>query len=147
MAVVTTFSHKFLEQVVKAEHDLTTVTLKAALMKPAFSFDPDSHGVWASCSASEISAGNGYTAGGAALTSVNVAISASTNQVDITANNVTWTASGGAIAQTGAAVIYNTSHSSSTVVMGIDFGADYSTADGKLFQLNFSSGLAVVDNA
>ena len=151
MAVVTTFSHKFLEEVCKAQHDLTTHTLKVALMDTTFAFDPDTHKVYASgqtgdVSTSEITAGNGYTAAGETLTTVAVAIDTATDQVDITADNVTWTATGGAIAETGAAVIYNDSHASKTVVMCIDFGADYITATDKLFQLNFSNGLAVVDN-
>jgi hypothetical protein len=151
MAVVTTFSHQFLEEVVKGEHDLTTDTLKVILMETTFAFDPDTHKVYDSgetgdVSTSEIDSGNGYTTAGETLTSVDVSIDTGADQVDITADNVTWTATGGAIAETGSAVIYNSSHASNTVVMCIDFGADYITAEDKLFQLNFSNGMAVVDN-
>jgi hypothetical protein len=31
--------------------------------------------------------------------------------------------------------------------MCIDYGADYDTADGKLFQINLSGGLGIVSNA
>lgn len=159
MAVVTTFSHKFMAEVFKGQHDVTTDTLKVALMDSAFIFDPDIHATWADCGAEgsgsgsgsggggEIAAGYGYTAGGETLTSVDVSIDPIADQVDITADNVTWTAAGGPIPETGSAVVYNDSHSSKTVVMGIDFGADYITAEDKLFQLNFSNGLGVVDNA
>lgn len=147
MAVVTTFSHQFLMEVMKKEHDVSTDALKVALMDTTFAFDPDTHATWADCSANEITGGNGYTAGGETLLNVAVSIDATADQVDIAADNMTWTASGGPIAETGAAVVYNSTHASNTVVMCIDFGADYITADGRLFQLNFENGFAVVDNA
>lgn len=158
MAVVTTFSHQFLEEVVKGEHDVTTDTLKCILLDANFDFDPDTHATYSDCVAGsgsgeglgtgcEIDGGNGYTTGGETLTTVAVSIDTAADQVDIDADNITWTATGGAIPEVGAAVIYNDSHASKTVVMAIDFGADYVTAEDKLFQLNFSNGLAVVDNA
>lgn len=158
MAVVTTFSHQFLEEVVKGEHDVTTDTLKCILLDANFAFDPDVHATYSDCIAGsgsgaglgtgvEIDNGNGYTTGGKTLTTVTVSIDASADQVDIDADNITWTATGGAIPEVGAAVVYNDSHASKTVIMAIDFGANYVTAQDKLFQLNFSNGLAVVDNA
>lgn len=158
MAVVTTFSHQFLEEVVKGEHDVTTDTLKCILLDANFAFDPDVHATYSDCVAGsgsggglgtgvEINDGNGYTTGGKTLTTVTVSIDASADKVDIDADNITWTATGGAIPEVGAAVVYNDSHASKTVIMAIDFGANYVTAQDKLFQLNFSNGLAVVDNA
>lgn len=158
MAVVTTFSHQFLEEVVKGEHDVTTDTLKCILLDANFAFDPDVHATYSDCVAGsgsgeglgtgvEIDNGNGYTTGGKTLTTVTVSIDASADKVDIDADNITWTATGGAIPEVGAAVVYNNSHASKTVIMAIDFGANYVTAQDKLFQLNFSNGLAVVDNA
>ncbi len=158
MAVVTTFSHQFLEEVVKGEHDVTTDTLKCILLDANFAFDPDVHATYSDCVAGsgsgaglgtgvEIDNGNGYTTGGKTLTTVTVSIDASADKVDIDADNITWTATGGAIPEVGAAVVYNDSHASKTVIMAIDFGANYVTAQDKLFQLNFSNGLAVVDNA
>lgn len=160
MAVVTTFSHQFLEEVVKGEHDVTTDTLKCILLDADFAFDPDVHATYSDCvsgagsgsgsgsggTGCEIAGGNGYTTGGETLSNVTVSIDTSADQVDIDADNITWTATGGAIPEVGAAVIYNDSHASKTVVLAIDFGADYITAEDKLFQLNFSNGLAVVDN-
>ena len=158
MAVVTTFSHQFLEEVVKGEHDVTTDTLKCILLDANFAFDPDVHATYSDCVAGsgsgaglgtgvEIDNGNGYTTGGKTITTVTVSIDASADKVDIDADNITWTATGGAIPEVGAAVVYNDSHASKTVIMAIDFGANYVTAQDKLFQLNFSNGLAVVDNA
>lgn len=147
MAITSTYSHQFMMESVKKEHNVTSDVLKVALMDTTFAFDPDTHSTWADCSANEIAGGNGYTAGGETLTTVSAAIDATGNKVDLTCDNVTWTATGGPIPTTGAAVIYNSTHVNSTVVMCIDFDADYDTADGKLFQINFSNGLGTLNNA
>lgn len=48
--------------------NLSSDTAKVALMAEGFSFDPASHDTYSDVSASELSAGDGYTAGGATLT-------------------------------------------------------------------------------
>lgn len=93
-------------------------------------------------SESEITAGNGYTAGGETMTNISASKDTTGTEVDVAADNITWTASAGPIATTGAAILYNSTHANKTVVLSIDFGADYDTADGKLFQLNFENDLA-----
>ncbi len=154
MAVVATYSHQFMMEVLRAQHQIDSTqaspdTLKIVLMDSAFSFDPDTHSTYSAVSASEIAAGTGtgYTVGGEALTNVAVSIDTSADQVDIAADDITWTATGGAILTTGSAIVYNDTHANKTVVMCIDFGADYDTATDKLFQVNFSGGFGVVDNA
>lgn len=94
----------------------------------------------------EITAGNGYTAGGQTLNNVSASIDTTNSEVDIAADNLSWTASSGAIATTGACIIWNDTHANDTVVKCIDYGADYDTADGKVFQVNMSSGFGTVDN-
>lgn len=146
MAIVTTYSHAFMEGCLLGEHDLESDTLKIALMDNTFAFDPDTHLNWAACSANEVVAGaSGYVM--QTLASVAVSIDASGNKVDIAATSATWTATGAAIPTTGSAIIYNDTHATDVVVMCIDYGADYDTADGKLFQINLSSGLGEVSNA
>lgn len=147
MAVITTYSLQFMLESVKKEHDLTTDTLKIALLDTDFTFDASTHSTYADCSSDEISAGNGYVTGGETMTNVNAAINAVTNKVDLTATSVTWTASGGYIPASGAAIIYNNSHVNKTVIMCIDFGANYSTADGRLFQINLANGFGRLSNA
>lgn len=144
MAVVESYSKNFMAEVVQAEHDLTTATVKIALMDTAFAFDPATHGTWADCSGSEIVAGNGYTSGGETL--ANISVDTSESDIVLDADNVTWTASGGDIPAAGAAVIYSDTHASKTVIKCIDFGADYVTGDGKLFQINFSNGFISLGN-
>lgn len=60
--------------------------------------------LWADASAHEIPAGNGYTAGGASLSGVSVALSGS--YVVFTHSTVTWTASGGYIPAWRRGLIY-----------------------------------------
>jgi len=147
MAVVTTYSHQFMLECIRKEHDIEDDTLKIALMDTTFEFDRDTHATWADCSANELASGNGYTTGGETMAGVTASIDAVGDKVDIAATSVTWTASGGAIPTTGAAIIYNSTHANNTVVMCIDFGADYDTAVDKLFQIDLSSGLGEVSNA
>lgn len=137
-------SLQFMLESIRKEHDLTKDALKIALLNDAFAFDPSVHATWADCSASEITAGNGYTAGGEDVLNVVASIDTVNNLVTIDADPVTWTASGGDIPLVGSAVIYNSSHANSTVYKCIDFGTDYGTPDGKLFQINFSNGLGYV---
>lgn len=146
MALVADYSHQFMMECLQKQHDVETDVLKIALMDTVFAFDPDTHATWADCSANEIAGGFGYIAGGETLTTVAVTIDPASDKVDLTADSVTWTASGGAIPTVGAAVIYNSSHVNSTVVMAIDFGADYDTPDTKLFQINLSNGLGELTN-
>lgn len=140
------YSNQFIKEALKKEHNLEVDTLKVALMSPSFVADINTKGTWADCSADEIAAGYGYTAGGETLTSVSVNINTTDSLVELFCDNVTWQASGGAIPTVGHAVIYNASHVNSTVVMFIDFIATFDTPDTKLFQINFSEGLGIVGN-
>lgn len=86
--------------------DLLAATVKVALV--AASYTPNSgtggHDEWADVSANEIAAGNGYAAGGYALTAD--AATAITGGWKYASENVAWTASGGSIPQWRYAVFY-----------------------------------------
>ena len=69
MAVTVHNYNQFLLQLGDGTLDLDSHTFKAALMSPSFSFNA-TNTVWADVSSTEIAAGNGYTSGGKALTSV-----------------------------------------------------------------------------
>ncbi len=146
MAATVKNSLKFFSEMLQGQHDLVTDNLNIALMETAFTFNEETHSTWADCSASEITAGNGYTAGGQALSNVNVTINTAEKRIEFDADNPTWTASGGAIAQTGSAILYNDSHTNKTVIAGIQFSAAYDTPDTKIFQLNFANGIRFFEN-
>lgn len=143
MAVTVTYSDQYLKGNAQGAYDLDSDTLKVCLMDASFSFNATSHSTYADISANELASGNGYTTGGNTITSVSastVSTASTPHTLKVTAANSVWTASGGAIPSTTAAVIYDTTVSNQ-IIQCIDFGATYATPDGKAFQLNFSAGL------
>ena len=139
-------SLQFLLEMLQKEHDLESDTLKIALMDTTFTFDETTDATWGDVSANEIADGNGYTAGGQTLTTVAASINTADARVELDADNPSWTASGGAIATTGSAIVYNDTHANQTVVQHINFSADYDTPAGKVFQVNVSDGLRWFQN-
>lgn len=83
-----------------------SANFREALVTSAWTPDNSDTGneVWADVSANEITAGNGYTAGGIALTSV--ALSQTGGVVKFTSAPAQWTATGGSIAAWRRGVIY-----------------------------------------
>lgn len=86
--------------------DLPGATVKAALVVSAYAPDAGTGGddTWADVSAHEIAAGNGYTAGGLALTTK--AVTASGSGWVFTADDIEWTASGSGIPAWRRVVLY-----------------------------------------
>lgn len=87
----------------------------------------------------EIAAGNGYTAGGTAVTVTTSADSSGT--YTLAANQVTFTASGGAIADFRYAVLYNDTPTSPAdpLIAWWDHGSTVSLATGQSFTVTFGS--------
>ena len=83
----------------------------------------------------QLSTANGYTQNDKTLANVSVTEDDENDKGKVTWNDVTWTASGGSIGPTGAAIIYDDTAADDTVVGCIDFGADYTIPDGSSFQL------------
>jgi hypothetical protein len=81
-----------------------TSNFRMALLASTVTLDDANDELWAHVSAHEIAAGNGYTAGGAALSGVTLTQSAGV--VTFTASAVVWTASGGYIPAWRYAYIY-----------------------------------------
>jgi len=113
--------------------DFSGDTFKIILMQSGFTFDKDAHHGYADVSASELAAGNGYTTGGNTLSGVAVTENDTTDLTEITWNNVSWTASLGAIGPTPGAIIYDdtpTTPQADPIVGYIDFGSDQTEPDG-----------------
>ena len=81
----------------------------------------------------EIAAGNGYSAGGTAVTIT--ASSQSSGTYKLVGNNVTFTASGGSIAQFRYAVIYNSTPANGNLIGWWDYGTTVSVTNGNSFQV------------
>jgi hypothetical protein len=106
-------------------------TYKVKLLSAA-TFDA-SHTTLAATGGTEATTGTGYTAGGATLT--NVAVSTvTTNDAKFDADDVTWTASGGAI-EAACAILYNDTDADDPPVAFIDFDGTQSAGDGTDFKI------------
>lgn len=85
----------------------------------------------------EIAAGNGYAAGGTAVTIT--ASSQSGGTYKLVGNNVTFTASAGSIAQFRYAVIYNSTAASGNLIGWWDNGAEVNVTSGNSFQVQLDA--------
>ena len=89
-------------------HDLIGASVKLALLKSTYT--PNAvhagHAIWASVSAEEIAAGNGYSAGGIALADKSIAAIAAGYGLKFSSGDAVWTATGGSIPAFRYAVLY-----------------------------------------
>lgn len=91
----------------------------------------------------EISAGNGYTAGGATVSLVSSTQSGGTYKYIGSCANPTWTASGGAIGQFRYVVIYDSTPASKYLIGWWDYGSEVNLSSGNTFyvQLDATNGV------
>jgi len=132
----------FKEQLLSGKHDFTASgnVIKAMLvLSPA----PvaATHAVKADLT--EIAAGNGYTAGGTDIQNT-VTQTGATSQVGAT--DVTWTASGGPIANFRYVVLYNDSQATPAkpLVGFYDYGSTVTLSDTESFTVDFSTSILVL---
>lgn len=91
----------------------------------------------------EISAGNGYTTGGAAATNVGTA---SSGTVTVAGTDIVFTASGGSIGTFRYAILYNdTPTSPADPLIGYwDYGSSITLATGETFTVDFGASLFTI---
>jgi len=131
MAITSGICISFKKEILLGEHDLDTDTLKLALYTSAASL---SDGTTEYTTSGE-TAGTGYSAGGIALTGIDVTTDSSVAVVSITdavVSTATITARG--------ALIYNSTQADKAVAV-FDFGADKSSSNGN-FTIQFPSAAA-----
>lgn len=85
----------------------------------------------------EITAGNGYTAGGE--DTLNTMSENPAGTAEVVATDITWTASGGAIAQFRYVVAYNDTNISDALIGWYDHGSAVDLADGESFTVDFGA--------
>lgn len=121
----------FVEQSWLEEHQMNTDTIRAMLSNVA----PAATNT-VKTDITEIAAGNGYTAGGEDATN---AMTETAGTATVTATDITWTASGGAIAQFRYVVFYNDTNASDRLIGWYDHGAAVDLADGESFTVDFGA--------
>lgn len=129
----------FLYEVYKGTHNFSAHTFKLMLTLSA----PVSTNT-TTADLTEISAGNGYSSGGIALTVSGY--SQTSGVLKIVVDDATMTASGGAIADFRYIVMYNTSASNKLVAYW-DYGSTVSMNDGDQFTFDFSGTNGVIQDS
>lgn len=135
MAVSVSVYNQFKTDILNSNIALTADTIKVALMTNSSTFTAGNT-VWSDVSANEISAANGYTAGGVALTTKAVTNNGTSSA--FTADNATWTASGGAITAYKA-VMYDVTFGANRLMLFIDFGGSNTAGDGTQFIVKWNA--------
>ena len=126
--------NSFVEALAEKVHNLGSDTLKVLLTNTA-----PVAGNTQKSDLTEISAGNGYTAGGAATTNNGTR---STATFTLNGTNVTWTASGGTIGPFQYVVHYNDTPTSPAdpLINWWDYGSALTLQDGDSFTVKFNNG-------
>lgn len=125
---------QFVEDLCKGIHDLDTHVLKVYLTNAA----PDAAADAVKADLAEISGGNGYTAGGATVSSVTVEHTTGTVKCVSGGADPSWTASGGTIGPFRYAVLYNDTPTSPAdpLIGAWDYGSSITLQIGETFTVD-----------
>jgi hypothetical protein len=129
--------NSFVEALAEKVHNLGSDTLKVALTNTA----PNATDSQLS-NITQISAGNGYTTGGAQATQVSSAQASGTYKLVL--NDVTFTASGGSIATFRYVVLYNDTATNDELIGWYDYGTALTVTSGNSFTVDFDGTTGVL---
>ena len=131
--------NNFTKDLVDGIHAFGTHTFKALLTNSA----PVAATHDEKADLTEISAGNGYTAGGPTIT---MSTSTSSGTAKVTATDATITASGGSIGPFRYVALYNDTSTGDRLISFIDYGSSITLAAGESFTIDFdgSAGLLTI---
>jgi hypothetical protein len=129
--------NSFVEAVAEKVHNLGADTLKVLLTNSA----PAAANT-VKANLTEISAGNGYTAGGTAAT-ISASVQAS-GTYKLTLADVVFTASGGTIGPFRYAVLYNDTATNDELIGWWDYGSSITLASGETFTVDFDASNGVL---
>lgn len=136
MATFTKFN-SFVEALAEKVHNLGSDTLKVMLTNTA----PVATNT-VKANLTEISAGNGYSAGGATLTVSSSAQTSGTYKLVV--DDVTFTASGGSIGPFRYFTIFNDTATNDELIGFYDYGSSVTLANGESITADFSSTNGVI---
>lgn len=126
--------NSFVEAVAEKVHNLGSDTLKIMLVNSA---PVASNTVKANLT--DISAGNGYSAGGSAVTIS--ASSQTSGTYSLVGTDLVFTASGGTIGPFRYAALYNDTAASKELIGWWDYGSSVTLADGETFTVDFGAAI------
>jgi hypothetical protein len=121
----------FTQDLVNAKHNFGTNTVKVLLTNTA----PSATNA-VKADVTEISAGNGYTAGG---TTTTISISTSAGTAKVTASDIVFTASGGSIGPLRYAVVYNATTAANPLIAWFDYGSSITLNDTETLTVDFDN--------
>lgn len=125
--------YPFVEALAEQVHNLGTNTLKVMLVNSPAPITADS----VKANLTEISAGNGYTAGGPTVV---ITSSAQTSGVyTLVGTDITLTASGGSVGPFRFAVMYNDTAVSKNLIGWWDYGSTITLASGDSLTIDFDA--------
>lgn len=129
--------NSFVEALAEKAHNLGSDTLKVMLTNSA---PIASNTIKANLT--EISSGNGYTAGGATPTISSSSQTSGTYKLVLA--DVSWTASGGSIGPFRYAVLYNDTATNDELIGWWDYGSSLTLASGETFTVDFDPTAGVL---
>ena len=132
--------NSFVEAIAEKVHNLGSDTLKVMLTNVA---PVNTNTVKANLT--EISAGNGYLAGGTQATISSSSQTSGTYKLVLA--DVVFTASGGSIGPFRYVVLYNDTASNDELIGWWDYGSSITLASGETFTVDFSATNGVITNA
>lgn len=121
----------FSKDLIEGKHNFSSNTFKVMLTNTA---PVNTNTVKADLT--EISAGNGYTAGGTATT---MTTSTASGTAKATGTDVVFTASGGSIGPARYAVLYNATTASNPLIAWWDYGSSITLADTETLTVDFDA--------
>jgi hypothetical protein len=128
----------FVEAIAEKVHNLASDTLKVMLTNTV---PLATNGI--KTDITEISAGNGYTAGGNTTAQTSSSQTSGTYTL-VLADPASWTASGGSIATFRYAVLYNDTAASKNLIGWWDYGSAVTLTSGDSFTVDFDAGTGVL---
>jgi uncharacterized protein (DUF2252 family) len=137
MAVFNKFN-SFVEALAEKKHDLGADTLKVLLCNTA----PLATNT-VKANLAEITAGNGYTAGGATAGITSSTQTSGTYKL-VLSDPATWTATGGSLGPFRYAVLYNDTATNDELIGWWDYGSSVTLATGESFAVDFDPTTGVL---
>lgn len=131
MAIYNKFQD-FTEQLIRGTHDFDAHVFKVYLTNATPSASAD----LIKTDLAEITAQNGYPAGGSATT---ISVSETSGTTTVSGTEVVFTASGGAVGPFQYAVLYNDTSASDNLIAWWDYGAAVTLNDTETFTVKFSN--------